>query len=203
MPRTWKFCWMFMNPVHYSSTPRRESCFVKAWVQSLEWAKHVYMSFVQSGQSYVYSKSHPHQLQSWLLQWAPVQAGASQCHLLATRQKQWVGRTSEGAAVLIWKLSLTHRSSCVVTGLLTACFHAGSAFHKMRRFSGQCCTLLSLLHIGCFSLPQEGSDCTNPWQSLAIRYNPFLMHSRILLRETSNHTSVPPRLHPAPGLQRT
>lgn len=32
---------------------------------------------------------------------------------------------------------------------------------------------------------------------------PFLMHSRILLSKTSNHTSLTPGLHPAPNLQRT
>lgn len=155
------------------------------------------MFFVQSGWKYVYSRSHPHQRQPRLLQWAWMWASANQCHLLATRQKQSEGRTSEG----VWKLSLVHRSSRVITRLLTVCFHTDSAFHEIMQFSGQCCTLLFLQHIGCFSLPQE-DECTNLWLPLAISYNPFLMHSRILLRETSNHTSVPPRLYPASGLQR-
>lgn len=37
---------------------------------------------------------------------------------------------------------------------------------------------------------------------ITTAHKPFLMHSRILLRATSNHTSLPPRLHPGSGLQR-
>lgn len=37
---------------------------------------------------------------------------------------------------------------------------------------------------------------------ITTAHKPFLMHSRTLLRITSNHTSLPPRLHPASGLQR-
>lgn len=127
------------------------------------------------------------------------------CGLVTTSVTRWPqGKNRERGELLRVQLSSSENSFSHKEAHVFAhrCFRADNAFHEITWFSGQCCTLLSLQHTGCFSLPQEADECTNPRLPLAIRYNPFLMHSRILLRQASNHTSVPPRLHPAPGLQR-
>lgn len=145
-----------MNPVCYSSAPRRESCLVKGPV----FGQNIYRCPLSSLDGSMSTAGLIHTNGSHDCCSGPG------CGLVPTTVTCWPqGKNSQRGELLRVQSSssensLVHRSSCVITCLLTVCFHADSAFHEIMQFSGQLCTLLFLQHIGCFSLPQE--ECTNP-----------------------------------------
>lgn len=142
---------MLMNAACCSSTLRRESCLMKVWVFGT--GKTCTYVLCPVWAEHVYSQL--------------IHTNCSSGYkAIAVREENFWGWSSS---------ENSHRSLCVITGLLVVCFHANRAFHEIPWFSGQCCTLLSLQYIEHFSLPGRWMHKS----MITTAHNPFLTHSRI------------------------